>query len=66
MVQLNKNQAFAQQTGFNQSNGQFQSNSSQTQSQFSEQLAQSQPLNNQLTSSKGLFQIPEKFLQLIP
>ena len=27
---------------------------------------QNQPLNNQLTPNQGLFQIPEKFLQLIP
>jgi len=54
-----------QQTNFNQ-NAQFQSNQSQTQSQFPEQPAQNQSLNNQLAPQKGLFQIPEKFLQLIP
>jgi hypothetical protein len=66
MVQLNKTQGFAQpQTGLNQNNpSQFPSQLNQA--QFQEQASQNQPLNNPLTSPKGLFQIPEKFLQLIP
>ncbi|RHZ36680.1 hypothetical protein [endosymbiont GvMRE of Glomus versiforme] len=63
MVKLN-NQAFnqpnSQQNSFNQ-NSQFTDNQSQNQSQFTEQSQQTQP-----PTQKGLFQIPEKFLQLIP
>jgi len=68
MVKVNNfgSQQLNQQTSFNQANGQFQSQPSQNPSQFQEQPAQNQALNNQLTSPKGLFQIPEKFLQLIP
>jgi hypothetical protein len=68
MVKVNNfgSQQLNQQTSFNQANAQFQSQPSQNPSQFPEQPAQNQTLNNQLTSPKGLFQIPEKFLQLIP
>lgn len=44
-----------------QTNSQFQSNQS-----FNNQTAQNQNFNQQTNSAKGLFQIPEKFLQLIP
>jgi len=57
MVKLN-NQAFAQQPP-NQ-----QTSFNQTPSQFSEQTSQQQPLNNQ--TQKGLFQVPDKLLQLVP
>jgi len=73
MVKLNNAFNSTQQTGFqantaqNQPN-QFQSNQSPpNQVPFQEQSAsnQAQFKSNQ-ASQKGLFQIPEKFLQLIP
>ena len=48
-----------QPTSFSQTNGQFQSQPSQTQSQFSEQLAQ-QP------TQKGLISLPPSLMQFIP
>jgi hypothetical protein len=60
MVEINQ---FSSQPGFNQ-NRQNQTNQEFNQ-QNSFNQSQNQPLNNQL-SPKGLFQIPDKFLQLIP
>jgi len=67
MVKLNNfGSQPSQPTGFNQ-NSQFSSQTNQNQTQFTEQPAQNQStLNNQSAPPKGLFQIPEKFLQLIP
>ena len=68
MVKLNNFQPNLQ-AGFQANAAQNQSNqfpSLPNQALFPEQPAQNQPLNNQLASQKGLFQIPEKFLQLIP
>jgi hypothetical protein len=66
MVQVNKNQFAQQQASFNQA--QFQSNQSQQQAPFQEQSAQNQAQfqSSQVPPPKGFFQIPEKFLQLLP
>ena len=68
MVKLNNFQPNSS-VGFQANAAQNQPNqfpSPPNQALFQEQPAQNQPLNNQLASPKGLFQIPEKFLQLIP
>jgi hypothetical protein len=63
MVEINQfNQT---EPGFNQSQNQFQ-NQANSQNQGFNQTAQNQNFNQQANSAKGLFQIPEKFLQLIP
>ena len=67
MVRVN-NAFNSTQTGFNQANNaQFQSNQSQQQAPFQEQANQNQAqFQSNAPPQKGLFQIPEKFLQLIP
>ena len=70
MVRVNNAFNSTQQTGFNQAqSAPFQSTQSPpNQAPFPEQPAsnQAQFQSNQAPSPKGLFQIPEKFLQLIP
>lgn len=60
MVKLNNFSPNASPTGFNQ-NSQFQSQPSQTQSQFTEQ-----PVQNQTNQSKGLISVPPALMQIVP